>query len=227
MASLQKGSHKKEPIYRSADGDDPTRSRQRIGCGSCQETRHQRADDLHLAQTLRRHGCRRCEAAASNGTRECPAEEAARRARSRNRSDEGDRHKKMVGAPARRQQVEYAKGRGLSERRACALLSVARSALHYESKLREKDASVLAAMAILSAQYPRYWLSAHPGLLGTARTPNKCGSRLATVAPGRAPGAPQTPSQADSGVSPTAVAPQAARKVWAYDFVFDSCANGQ
>lgn len=62
----------------------------------------------------------------------------------------------VVSAPARRQQVTYAKARGLSERRACALMSVARSALHYESILAVPDAPVLAAMSILSAQYPRY-----------------------------------------------------------------------
>ena len=61
-----------------------------------------------------------------------------------------------MSALARRQQVTYAKVRGLSERRACALMSVARSALHYESKLAVRDAPVLAAMSILSAQYPRY-----------------------------------------------------------------------
>lgn len=62
----------------------------------------------------------------------------------------------MVSAPARRQQVAYAKARGLSERRACALISVARSALYYESKLAVRDAPVLAAMCVLSEQYPRY-----------------------------------------------------------------------
>jgi len=62
----------------------------------------------------------------------------------------------VVSAPARRQQVAYAKARGQSERRACALMSVARSALHYGSKLAERDAPVLAAMSTLSAQYPRY-----------------------------------------------------------------------
>ena len=62
----------------------------------------------------------------------------------------------MVSAAARRQQVAYARTRGVSERRACALMSVARSALHYESRLIKKDAAALAAMSILSAQYPRY-----------------------------------------------------------------------
>lgn len=35
-------------------------------------------------------------------------------------------------------------------------MSVARSALHYQSKLTERDAPVLAAICVLSAQYPRY-----------------------------------------------------------------------
>ena len=41
----------------------------------------------------------------------------------------------MVSAPGRRQQVEYARRRRLSCRRACALLKVARSASSYRSKL--------------------------------------------------------------------------------------------
>jgi len=59
----------------------------------------------------------------------------------------------MVSAQVRRQQVEYAQERGLSSRRACALLSVARSTLGYESRLAAKDAPVVAAMRALSAQY--------------------------------------------------------------------------
>ncbi len=62
----------------------------------------------------------------------------------------------MVGARGRRQQVAYAQERGLSGRRACALLSVARSTLGYVSRLIEKDAAVLPAMRTLAGQYPRY-----------------------------------------------------------------------
>jgi putative transposase len=62
----------------------------------------------------------------------------------------------MVGARVRRQQVAYAEGRGLSRRRACALLSVARSTLGYVSRLIARDAPVLPAMRMLAAQYPRY-----------------------------------------------------------------------
>ena len=64
--------------------------------------------------------------------------------------------KKMVGVPARRQTVVHAMGRGLSQRRSCTLLGVAHSALGYRSTKAEKDAPVLARMAALGAQYPRF-----------------------------------------------------------------------
>jgi len=60
----------------------------------------------------------------------------------------------MVGARVRRQQVAYARSRGLSGRRACALLSVARSSLGYQSRLTARDAPALAIMRRLAAQYP-------------------------------------------------------------------------
>jgi putative transposase len=62
----------------------------------------------------------------------------------------------MVSAGVRRQQVAFAQERGVSLRRACALLSVARSALRYVSKLVQRDAPIGAAMRELAAQYPRY-----------------------------------------------------------------------
>ena len=62
----------------------------------------------------------------------------------------------MVSACARRQQVAYASTRGLSQRRACALLRTARSGLRYESRKAAKDAVALTRMAELARQYPRY-----------------------------------------------------------------------
>src|ERR1700689_434995 len=62
----------------------------------------------------------------------------------------------MVGAPGRRRQVEYAKKRGLSKRRACALIGTARSGLEYESALDIADAPVIARMREIATQYPRY-----------------------------------------------------------------------
>ena len=62
----------------------------------------------------------------------------------------------MVGARVRRQQVAYAQARGLSSRRECAVLMVARSTLGYQSRLAVRDAPALVAMRRLAAQYPRY-----------------------------------------------------------------------
>jgi hypothetical protein len=56
----------------------------------------------------------------------------------------------MVGALARRCQVAYAKRRGLSVRRACALMSVARSTLGYESRLVKRDAPTIAVSTTLA-----------------------------------------------------------------------------
>lgn len=82
----------------------------------------------------------------------------------------------MVGARVRRQQVAYAEGRGLSRRRACALLSVARSTLGYTSRLIRRDAPVLSPLRTLAAQYPRYgyrtiqiFLAREGQVLGTDR----------------------------------------------------------
>lgn len=62
----------------------------------------------------------------------------------------------MVGARVRREQVAFAQARGLSSRRACAVLSVARSTLGYQSRLAVRDAPALQAMRDLAGQYPRY-----------------------------------------------------------------------
>ena len=133
----------------------------------------------------------------------------------------------MVSAPARRQQVAYAQARGVSERRACALMSVARSALHYESRLMKKDAPALAAMSILSAQYPRYgYRRIHVFL-------ERQGHRMGVDRAWRLwqKGGLQVPRKRSRKrvalARPRPQAPLAAGQVWAYDFVFDACANGQ
>lgn len=62
----------------------------------------------------------------------------------------------MVSTAVRRQQVAYAVRRGLSCRRACRLVRIARSGLDYESKLIKRDASAEARLRELAGQYPRY-----------------------------------------------------------------------
>ena len=61
----------------------------------------------------------------------------------------------MVSARVRREQVAFLETRGLSRRRACALLAVARSTVGYQSRLVAKDAPVVKAMQTLAGQYPR------------------------------------------------------------------------
>ncbi len=62
----------------------------------------------------------------------------------------------MVSACVRRKQVAFVRRRGISLRRACALLQVARSTMGYESVLAKRDAPVIGAMRELAAQYPRF-----------------------------------------------------------------------
>jgi putative transposase len=134
----------------------------------------------------------------------------------------------VVSSQARREQVAFACERGLSQRRACGLLGVARSALGYELRMPAKDAPVIEAMRALSSQYPRYgyrrmriflrraghelsWERTHrlwrkAGLQLPRRRPRR---RLATT------GRPRPLPAAGPNF------------VWAYDFVFDACANGQ
>jgi putative transposase len=133
----------------------------------------------------------------------------------------------MVSVPVRREQVAYATRRGLSQRRACTLMKVARSALDYRSRKAMRDEPVLARMVALSAQYPRYGYrririflgrDGHPMSPGRAhrlwrrarlQVPRKRGRKR--IASGR----------------PRPKAPTGANQVWSYDFVFDWCANGQ
>jgi hypothetical protein len=58
----------------------------------------------------------------------------------------------MVSPQARREQVAFVCQRGLSKRRACGLIGIARSGLSYELHMHGKDAPVIEAMKRLSAQ---------------------------------------------------------------------------
>ena len=131
----------------------------------------------------------------------------------------------MVGAHVRRQQVAYARSRGLSDRRACAVLSVARSTLGYQSRLAVRDAPALTAMRRLAAQYPRdgyrrirVFLRREGHVMSPDRTHRlwrQAGLQVPRRRPRRrvATGRPRPPT--------------ARNHVWADDFVFDTCANRQ
>jgi putative transposase len=133
----------------------------------------------------------------------------------------------MVSAGVRRQQVAYVRERGVSLRRACALLSVARSALGYASKLEQRDAPVIGAMRDLAAQYPRFGYRRirvfleRQGLGMSADRAHRIWRRARLQVPRR------RPRRRVASSRPRPLPASGANQVWAYDFVFDACANGQ
>jgi len=133
----------------------------------------------------------------------------------------------MVSVPARREQVALAAKRGLSQRRACTLIKVARSALHYRSRLAAKDAPVVARMAELSAQYPRYGYRRIRIFLGRDGHQMSFGRahRLWRQAKLQVPR--KRPRKRIATGRPRPNAATGANQVWSYDFVFDRCASGQ
>jgi putative transposase len=133
----------------------------------------------------------------------------------------------MVGARARRAQVAYAHARGISFRRACGLLSVARSALRYQSRLAVKDAPILTHMRELSMQYPRFGYRRIQVFLDRLGHPMSADRvhRLWRCAGLQVPR--KRPRRRIATCRPRPLAPSDMGQMWAYDFVFDACANGQ
>ncbi len=123
--------------------------------------------------------------------------------------------------------MSYAMNRGVSERRACRLMSTARSALRYQSRLQLKDAPVIDGMRQLSAQYPRYGYRRiqvfleRDGLRMSTDRAYRLWKKAGLQVPKKRPRKRMAASR------PRASSPTRANEVWAYDFVFDACANGQ
>lgn len=133
----------------------------------------------------------------------------------------------MVSAQARREQAAYAIVRGLSQRRACALMQVSRSTLGYRPTLPTKNAPVVAAMRSLSEAYPRFGARRIRVLLsreGIILGRDRCAALWAQAGL-------QVPRKRRrrkiAGSRPRPYTPAARNAVWCYDFVFDACANGQ
>ena len=132
-----------------------------------------------------------------------------------------------MNAVVRRRQVDFARQRGLSQRRACRLLSVARSSLGYISSLAERDAPILDAMHELARQYPRYGYRriqvflARRGFEMSADRAYRLWRQAGLQVPRR------RPRRRVASGRPRPMPPTAANHVWAYDFVYDRCANGQ
>lgn len=133
----------------------------------------------------------------------------------------------MVSARVRRQQIAYVIQRGRSERRACALLSVARSTAKYQCRMPLREASLINQMRELAGQYPRYgyrriqvFMARRGHQMSTDRM-----HRLWRMAKLQVPR--KRPRRRLAASRPRPVPALGANQVWAYDFVFDACANGQ
>jgi putative transposase len=133
----------------------------------------------------------------------------------------------MVSVRARRSAVAYATGRGLSQRRACTLFKVARSALGYRPRQAEKDAPVLARMGELARQYPRYGYRRIRIFLGRDGHTMSASRAYRLWQAARLQVPRRRPRKRIATGRPRPNAPTGANQVWSYDFVFDWCANGQ
>ena len=133
----------------------------------------------------------------------------------------------MVSAHGRRQQVAFAKARGLSTRRACALVGTPRSGLGCTSKRAAQDAPVIARMRELAAQYPRYGYRRIRIFLERAgfRMSVDRAHRLWKQAKLQVPRKRSRRRIATGRPRPTP--PTERNHVWAIDFVFDTCADGR
>ncbi|MCP4244638.1 MAG: IS3 family transposase [bacterium] len=135
--------------------------------------------------------------------------------------------KKMVSASVRRQQVAFVRKRGISLRRACALLQVSRSTIGYESTLAKRDAPVIDAMRTLSAQYPRFGYRRiqvfleRQGLSMSADRAYRIWKKAGLQVPRR------RPRKRIATGRPRPHPATGANHVWAYDFVFDATADGR
>jgi putative transposase len=122
--------------------------------------------------------------------------------------------------------MSFACERGLSKRRACELLKVARSALSYRSVREGRDAPAMQAMRRLAAQYPRY---GYRRIRIFLREEGYVMSRHRAHRLWR--GGPTAAATTAAPPCSTLPASPAARQ-WhqsglGYDFVFDACANDQ
>lgn len=132
----------------------------------------------------------------------------------------------MVSAQARRPQVDYAVSRGRSVRRACALLNVSRSALRYESKMPARDAELAEELLAISAKRAAYGYRFAWALL-VKRDWRVNRKRVRRVWRLLGLNARRKKRRKIRTGQARVLAPTGPNQVWAYDFTFDRCVNGQ
>ena len=132
-----------------------------------------------------------------------------------------------MSAPARRVAAFYAIERGATQRRACALMQIARSSLKYVLVMPVKNAPVVQAMRRLSDQYPRYG-SRRIRIFVTREGMEVGKERCSRLWAEHGLQVPKKRSRRRVATGrPRPHAPMMANSVWRYDFVFDACSNVQ
>ncbi len=133
----------------------------------------------------------------------------------------------MVSAHERRQQARFAIQRGVFSRRACALFQVARSTLHYQSRLPARDAALRQQLQDIAQRHPRYGYRRAWALV-RADGPQVNIKRVHRVWCQAGLHVPQRKRRRRvRGDGHQPLAPTYANQMWAYDFLYDRCANGQ
>jgi putative transposase len=99
--------------------------------------------------------------------------------------------------------------------------------MSYTSKMLEKNVPVLAAMASLSAMYPRFGYRRVHIFLGRQGFKMGHGRVWRLWSQGGMQVPRKRPRKRVASSRPRVYAPTGPGQVWAYDFVHDACANGQ
>lgn len=136
----------------------------------------------------------------------------------------------MSGAQQRRETVQQLQARGLSLRRSCALCHISRSSVRYQprSARRGSNQQIATRLRAIAQRYPRYgYRRAHAVLC--RETPGVNLKRVHRIWRQARLSVPvrrsrRRRSDRKGGRPITATRPN---QVWTYDFVHDTCANGQ
>lgn len=131
-----------------------------------------------------------------------------------------------MSVPERLNAVRYAEGRGVSQRRACTLLSVSRSMLSYRHRLPGRDAPLTAALQAVAAEQPVWGYRLAAGILrerGLAVS-DKRAHRVWRNAGLCAHRRKRRKLRTGERLKPW---PSAANAVWCMDFAEDRIVNGR
>src|SRR3989442_8743684 len=122
--------------------------------------------------------------------------------------------------------VDYAVIRGASVRRACALLTVGRSALRYESRMPARDEELGGVLEKMAAKNPTYGHRFAWGILTEQRGWEINIKRVRRVWRARGVTGWKREGKKNCTGKPRGLAPTGPNQGWAYDFVHDRCASG-